>query len=169
LQEYFFKHHQLAPTTYAEVPPILVLARLAYIPDTKHSATIAGQIIDVAVRVEDVRPYAVQSLLTMLADPQLGANARSAIAAAGQASTGAPAASTDASAGDGSTAAAMAAVAGGGHALYAAAWIVGEYCGVIPSAMHAAVIDALLQTSVLALPSVIPAVYVQVSSLAFDL
>lgn len=124
-----------------------------------HSATVAGQIVDVAVRVEEVRPFAVQSLLPMLADPQLAANARARASAAVAGAV--PAASLSELVTEGSTAAAMAAVASGGHALYAAAWIVGEYAAVIPASMHSAVIDALLQPAVLGLPSVIPAVYVQ--------
>ena len=143
------------PTPAPRAPP----ARLAFIPDTVHSATVAGQIIDVAVRVEDVRPFAVQSLLPMLADPQLATNARARVAAAGSAPP-APVVQTE-TAGEGSTAAAMATVAAGGHALYAAAWIVGEYAAVIPPAMHSAVLDALMQPAVLGLPAVIPAVYVQ--------
>jgi hypothetical protein len=38
-----------------------VLSKLAYIQGTRHAATIAGQLLDVCVRVEDVRPFAMQA------------------------------------------------------------------------------------------------------------
>ena len=145
-----------------------VLAKLAFVPDTKHIATVAGQMLDVAVRVEDVRPFAVQTLLPMLADPQLATNARKEMAAASAAAAtkppaalpiaDAPAAGAD---GEGAAAAHSTEALGAGHVLYAAAWIVGEYCAVIPPAMHGAVIDALLQPGALTLPPTVQGVYVQ--------
>jgi hypothetical protein len=157
-----------------------VLAKLAFIKGTKHSATIAGQLLDVSVRVEDVRPFAVQTLLPMLADATLFQNARlengSTSAAAGP-QGGAGAGGNPAADGQSAAAAAAAAAAdvaegsavatfssgraGAGQVLYAAAWVVGEYCAIIPAQMHGAVIDALLQPSVALLPPAVQAVYVQ--------
>ena len=146
---------------------VSVLSKMAYITDTKHSSSIAGQLLDVSVRVEDVRPYAVQALLPMLADPALAANARKdtvAAAAAGGASAAppAPAAEEDKDGANNATAQSLAAgTAGSGSVLYAAAWIVGEFCSVIPPPMHSAVIDALLQPGALLLPQSVQGVYVQ--------
>jgi AP-3 complex subunit delta-1 len=132
---------------------VSVLAKLAYIQGTKHSATIAGQLLDVSVRVEDMRPYAVQTLLPMLADSALAAAARSPVGtpATGNATDEVSAASAIVGSGDICS----------GHVLYAAAWIVGEYCSVIPPSVHSAVLDALLQPGTLALPAAVQSVYIQ--------
>lgn len=155
-----------------------MLAKLAYLPDTRHTVTVAGQLLDVAVRVADVRPFAVQTLLPMLADPILATNARKEATAAAAA---AAAVRKDATPAPGSAEAEAAVVAaaaaaaasdapsstssvdglGCGYVLYASAWIVGEFCSVIPPAMHSAVIDALLQPGALTLPPAVQGVYVQ--------
>lgn len=148
-----------------------VLAKLAFIQGTKHSATIAGQLLDVAVRVEDSRPFALQTLLPLLADPVLFQNAK--MESGGAFGTGSVSSAASAAAKAGAEMAAAAAVegsavatfasgrAGAGQVLYAAAWVVGEYCSIIPPQMHGAVIDALLQPSVALLPPAVQAVYVQ--------
>jgi len=144
-----------------------VLAKLAYVGGAKNSATVAGQLLDVAVRVDEVRPCAVQTLLPFLGDPVLFQNARLALGGRALGSSGAPAAdgaeAADAgAAGDASSAASFSSSrAGEGQVLYAAAWTVGEYCSIIPAHVHAAVIDALLSPSVSLLPPAVVAVYVQ--------
>ena len=151
---------------------VTVLAKLAYIPDNGvHAVTVAGQLLDVAVRVEDVRPTVLQQLLPMLADASLAAAAKKASQVAVAPPRGAPgeaapvpavsAFSVDAV--EGSAVAAMkgAGSLGAGHILYAAAWIAGEFVGAMPPKMHAPLLDALLQPSGLVLPQVVQAVYVQ--------
>ena len=143
-----------------------VLAKLAYIGGAKNSATIAGQLLDVAVRVEDVRPFAVQTLLPFLGDPVLFQNARvsyktSQESSSNNADPAAAAASASASSDGSSVAAFSSARAGEGQVLYAAAWTVGEYCSIIPAKLHGAVLDALLQPTVAKLPPAVQAVYVQ--------
>jgi AP-3 complex subunit delta len=141
-----------------------VLAKLAYIGGAKNSATIAGQLLDVAVRVEDVRPFAVQTLLPFLGDPVLFQNARVSYKTSQESSTnnGDPATATATAPTDGSSVAAFSSArAGEGQVLYAAAWTVGEYCSIIPAKLHGAVLDALLQPTVAKLPPAVQAVYVQ--------
>ena len=142
---------------------ISVLAKLAYLPNTRHAATIAGQLLDVAVRVEDMRPYAVQTLLPMLADSGLAAAARTPSSGAAFAGAGATEEAAGGAGADSGAAAALsgAGALGAGHVLYAAAWIVGEYCAVIPPTVHSAVIDALLQGGTLSLPAAVQGVYIQ--------
>ena len=150
---------------------VSVLAKLAYIPDTKHSGAVAGQLLDVSVRVEDVRPFALQSLLPMLADPTLASAARKDAAAAAAApvadaatvaaDAAAAAAAVDTSGGVASATAALSGTAGSGSVLYAAAWITGEFAAAIPPQVHSAVLDALLQPGALTLPAAVQGVYVQ--------
>lgn len=125
-----------------------ILAKLAYIPNTTHSATIANQLLDVTVRVQEVRNVAMAKLLPMLADTSLFNNIKS------YSSLTKPIGSTD-SASDAQNS------LGPGAILHAAAWIVGEYASIIPENMHQIVVDALLQPAVLILPPAIQAVYVQ--------
>jgi len=143
-----------------------VLAKLAYIKGTQHSATIAGQILDVSVRVEDVRPFAVQTFLPMLADETLFQNARAEVSGTvttiPAATEGEEESAAAAVVAEGSAVASFSSGrAGAGQVLYAAAWVVGEYCSIIPAQMHSKVIDALLQQSVALLPPAVQAVYVQ--------
>ena len=140
-----------------------VLAKLAYIGGAKNSATIAGQLLDVAVRVEDVRPFAVQTLLPFLGDPVLFQNARVSYKTSQESSSNNadPAAAASTTSDGSSVAAFSSARAGEGQVLYAAAWTVGEYCSIIPAKLHGAVLDALLQPTVAKLPPAVQAVYVQ--------
>jgi len=113
------------------------------------------------VRVEDVRPTAMSKLLPMLADPALFTNARAGAAASREEADAAAAAAAAAEGAPASAAAAAAAAPGESSILYAAAWIVGEFCAIIPAAMHGAVIDALLGPAVATLPAPVQAAYVQ--------
>lgn len=128
-----------------------ILAKLAYIPNTSHASTIANQLLDVTVRVEEVRPVAMAKLLPMLADNVLFNNIKS------YSSLAKPVTTTTEESSEGNQ------DLGPGAILHAAAWIVGEYASIIPKNMHQIVIDALLQPGVLILPPSIQAVYVQAS------
>ena len=48
-----------------------ILLELAVMPGSKHGAEVADQLIEVALRVDTVRPYAVETMLTMLLNEQL--------------------------------------------------------------------------------------------------
>jgi AP-3 complex subunit delta len=114
------------------------------------------------VRVEDVRGAAMSKLLPMLADETLFANARLAVAGSAAEANAEAAAASAAAAVEGSAVSTLSGASlGAGQVLYAAAWIVGEFCAIIPASMHAAVIDALLHPSVQLLPPAVQAVYVQ--------
>eukprot|EP00981_Chlorochromonas_danica_P013206 scaffold5974_cov158-Ochromonas_danica.AAC.7 len=49
---------------------ICVLADLAVMPGSNHGEEVANQLIDIALRVEDVRPFAVDTCLSMLFNDQ---------------------------------------------------------------------------------------------------
>jgi AP-3 complex subunit delta-1 len=48
-----------------------VLLELAVMPGSRHGAEVADQLIEVALRVDTVRPYAVEMMLTMLLNEEL--------------------------------------------------------------------------------------------------
>lgn len=48
-----------------------ILLELAVMPGAKHGVDVADQLIEVALRVDTVRPYAVETMLTMLLNDQL--------------------------------------------------------------------------------------------------
>lgn len=48
-----------------------ILLELAVLPGSKHGAEVADQLIEVALRVDTVRPYAVETMLGMLLNDQL--------------------------------------------------------------------------------------------------
>jgi hypothetical protein len=48
-----------------------VLLELAVMPGSRHGAEVADQLIEVALRVDTVRPYAVETMLRMLLNEQL--------------------------------------------------------------------------------------------------
>lgn len=50
---------------------VSVLLELAVMPGSRHGAEVADQLIEVALRVNTVRPYAVESMLRMLLNEQL--------------------------------------------------------------------------------------------------
>jgi AP-3 complex subunit delta-1 len=146
-----------------------VLAKLAYLPGSaRHATTVAGQLLDVAVRVEDVRPTAMTKLIPMLADHTLLQNARGGVPggdSGGGTSGGGE--GGDGGGGEGGAAsapgpgAAADTFSGAGSILYAAAWIVGEFCAIIPPTMHSALLDALLGAGVSTLPAPVQSAYVQ--------
>ena len=75
-----------------------VLLDLAVMPGSCHGAEVADQLIEVALRVDTVRPYAVEMMLSMLLDEQLVlGHARTTVC----------------------------------EVLKAAAWVTGEYSGII--------------------------------------
>lgn len=48
-----------------------ILIDLTYARDSKHGKLICDQILDVCVRVESIRPFAVDAMVTLLRDPRL--------------------------------------------------------------------------------------------------
>ena len=48
-----------------------ILLELAVMPGAKHGGEVADQLIEVALRVDTVRPYAVETMLTMLLNDRL--------------------------------------------------------------------------------------------------
>ncbi len=48
-----------------------ILLQLAVILNSKHGEEVANQLIEIAIRVDTVRPYAVESMLSMLFNEKL--------------------------------------------------------------------------------------------------
>ena len=48
-----------------------ILLDLAVMPGAQHGAEVANQLIEVALRVDTVRPYAVETMLSMLLNDEL--------------------------------------------------------------------------------------------------
>lgn len=50
-----------------------ILRKLSYVPDNSHGESIASQMLDVCVRVDEIRDYAVKTFAPLLQDPSLSA------------------------------------------------------------------------------------------------
>jgi len=139
-----------------------VLSKLAGMEGgAHHAAIVAGQLLDVTVRVEDVRPTAMSKLIPMLNDANLIKNAR--VQQTGAAGSGMEDGSGRENNNQQASSAESAAggFEGAGAILAAAAWIVGEFCSIIPASLHSGLLDDLLSPAVVTLPPQLQASYVQ--------